>query len=217
MKAIAVLLVLTGGGMAVGQTSAPAPKTPALLFTMPTGPQLRVPGEDLRFGNGMGSGLGMGTVQKFEPGPGFTLPQGPMSQWSAIPRVVLPSKAVGMDRDVDKGMVVHPPREKFAEHAGRTPMASRLYPKLKILPTEEGKLEALKSEPLNLERFEPESLGLESFQLDAKQARLEIPAAPAAGKFKVEPIPTTAPKSKLEPIPTTWQGFEMVPVTDAKK
>jgi len=223
MKAIAVILVLTGGGMAMGQTTAPALKKPAPLFTKPSGPVLALPGKDLGLDAGLSNGLGVLTLQKLAPGPEFSPSKGPVSQWTVKPRVVVPGKGVGMDRDVDKEMVVHPPREGFAEQAGRTPMVSRLFPKLKILPTEEAKLEPLELETPGLGSLVQESLGLGPTQLEGHQAWLELPlvSAPGAqfpdGRAKAEPIPTTWPKFMLEPIPTTWQGFEMVPITEKTK
>ncbi len=65
-----------------------------------------------------------------------------------LPRVVLPSHApkVGDPRlDAD---IIHRPRpESFAQQQERTPLASTLYPNLKLLPVETARLDATPASP----------------------------------------------------------------------
>jgi len=132
MKTAALVLLLPAGGFAFAQFAPQKPAQP--------GPQFQMP-------------------QQFSQPPEIVTPH----TFRLDPRQWMPSRNVmvvmpmaprsAFDTKVDPQMIVRPPKDSFAQHEPRAPIPHDLYPELKLLPTEEARLEPI---PITWPDFKPE-------------------------------------------------------------
>lgn len=150
MKAIALAFLLSTGTMTVAQEADHAPADQGQLFQLPP-----VDGQ----------------VQQFK----LRVPGG-KCEFFALPAPMTIQPRRGLDPNVDKNMIVRPPRGSFAEQQPHPALPQKLYPGLKILPVEMASLNAAplgwrddKMEPIPITwpevRFEPIPITWENLRI----------------------------------------------------
>jgi hypothetical protein len=126
MKQAVLALFVSAGMTAMCQTATPNPKNPDKLFQMPPQFSMQAPNP----GKGLGSGNSLKAM--------------------SLPRVLVAPPKVHMNQaEIDPGIIVTPPRPFGGRDKG-TPVAQNLYPNLRLMPVEAGKLEPIPTEAPNL-------------------------------------------------------------------